>query len=934
MPEPTFVAVDLETTGLDPLRDRIIELAAVRFENGVETGSFAALVDPGRPVPLRVQRLTGITNADLRGAASAADALAQLVALCRGLPVVAYNLGFDLAFLAGQLGQLGMETPWRETYDCLELARLALPVLGDHRLSTVSARLGVERPTHRAADDARACGLAFARLLQLLEELPAWALRDILELMSPLPWDLRPFFLHAATRARGKRTGPGATAGAVAAADPPAHEGPYTSVDPEPLRAALVPGSALAAVFPIFEYRPQQVQMLSLVTEALNEGKLVLVEAGTGTGKSIAYLLPAVEWAVANHARVVVSTHTINLQEQLLDKDIPLLRRALDLQFDVALLKGRRNYLCLQRYQEYRRSARVKLDPEEARWNARLVAWLALSETGDRAEFGPTGYDEQWWGWVAADSEYCRGLECPDRERCFVQAARRAAAAAHLVITNHSLVVSDLAAGNRVLPRYDHAVFDEAHHLEDVATEHLAEVTGPESMARVLDAVGNSGDGALGKLAYRLRQDGVPRGEAAVAAADAAIRELRGTVGTLLADLRARLGRSTAPGDDGYAPVLRLRPADGDDEWRATSDRAADVVTALDRLSAAGDELREAALAGGAGTEQALQDLLRLVAAVQTQGRPVRLLHLGDVERHVFWLEGARRGSFTLRVAPVCVGELLRAGLFEPLRGAVLTSATLTVQGRFDFVRERLGLDQWHEPRLVGEVIGSPFAYDRQALVAIPADLPVPRGRDSAAFAGAVQGLLRRLLPLVGGRTLVLFTSHRLLQETYHRLRGAMEEEDICLLAQGLDGSRSRLLAELRQGQRTVVLGSSSFWEGIDVPGAALSCVVMVRLPFSPPGAPVHQARCEQLQREGKPPFFFLALPQAVLRFKQGFGRLIRSTSDRGVVVVCDQRVLGNSSTYGQQFLRSLPGPSVLAGTTDQVLEAVAHWLKAGVLIT
>lgn len=930
MPWPVFVALDLETTGLDPEADHIIEVGAVRFERGRETASYQCLVDPGRPIPLRVQRLTGITASTLEGAVSVGEALDGLLAFCAGLPVVAYHAEFDLAFVRDRLQREGKAFTWSQTVDCLELARLGLPTLGDYRLPAVAGHLGLSPARHRAVDDARSCGQALVELAARLEELPTWALREILAIMRGHPWALRPLVEAAQARSR---PGPPKARSTREGTFPEDHgERAYRAVDPELVASYLLPGSPLAEKFPRFEHRPQQVHMLKVVAEALNDGRVALVEAGTGTGKSLAYLLPAVCWAVANEAPVVLSTHTINLQEQLVEKDIPLVRQCLEVAFRVAVVKGRGNYLCLDKWEELRRAGPALLDGEEARWQARMVAWLGLTRTGDKAELNLPPRGEELWSQVESDSDHCRGAECPHRDDCYVQAARRAAAQAHLVVVNHALLVSDAGAGNLVLPAYRHLVLDEAHHLEDVATEHWTEEAGLHAFARVLDALGSTAGGALGRVHYHLARGGDAAGAAAgCAMLQQQLAEVRARAGSLFTGLGALLDPVRRGGEAGYPQSRRLRPAgETSAEWSLCRERAHLLETTVSGLEGAMQSIRRYGEGREGAPGAALAYLERLVLALQRLTHPVSLLLHGDEEVHVFWLEARPSGAW-LRVAPLEVGPLLFQRLFKPLRGVVLTSATLGIAGRFGYFCERVGLDVVADD-LILEAIGSPFCYHRQALVAVPTGFPQPQDQGTGDFARAVEAFLARLLPVAKGRTLVLFTSHRLMREVHSRLRGPMEVQDICLLAQGIDGSRSRLLEEFRTAQRTVLLGSGSFWEGVDVPGDALSCVVMVRLPFTTPASPVFAARTEAMERRGLPAFRRLALPQAVLRFRQGFGRLIRSGQDRGVVIVLDPRVSGHSSRYGREFIASLPGPRFLEAPEPEVLEAVGCWLEAGVL--
>jgi len=605
----------------------------------------------------------------------------------------------------------------------------------------------------------------------------------------------------------------------------------------------------------------------------------------------------------------------------------------LDLDFRAALVKGRGNYLCLRRWQEARKEARL-LEPEERIFHARLLTWLSQTQTGDRAELNLHGTAEEYWWKVRAESDSCLGSKCRwHREACFVQRARRHALTADIVIANHSLLFSDLKTDNQVLPAYQHLIIDEAHHLEDVAIHHLGREVNQRELERVLTALHRgTGRGSPGLLS-RLLQQGIQPGGTLEDAPAVTQEAYRATVElfTLLSGLVA--GESCRDEDLGRVTV-RLRSSHRRERlWPAVEGAGKNLGSRLRTLAGmllqGADELMDSSHEAP-GLDSLLLDLQRFAGNLSTAAEDLDFILRGGDEHHVCWIELPRGegSSGCLRAAPITVAEILRKILFAPLRNVILTSATLSVGDSFEHMVEKLGMaDTRGRPSTLA--LESPFDFRRQALLCLPDDLPNPREVPEGDFAAAAAEFIGRLATVVGGRTLVLFTSHRMLRDVYHRLRPALEEAGLCALAQGIDGSRARLVEEFREKGRSVLLGSS-FWEGVDIPGEGLSCVVIVRLPFLPPGLPVVEARMEFLERQGLSSFYHLSLPEAVLRFRQGFGRLIRSAGDRGVVVVLDQRLTSARYKYGGIFLRSLPSPATFHGPTGAVLARIKEWLSAG----
>lgn len=952
----SFVAIDVETTGADPLLDRIIEIGAVRFEDGKETAALSQLIDPGCPIPLRIQNLTGILPKMVAGKPTFADVTPALRELMGDLPLVAHNAQFDIGFLRAALGRVGVGLA-NPVFDTAELSRVALPLAKNHRLATLVRQMGVALERHhRAEDDARACGFVFAGLLRRIERMDPGLLRFICGIGEPAGWSLASLFRSQldAREAEGAQAAPVTEwirpfPGQLHRERPePSTREPHAA-DSELIAEILGPGGLIADAFPGYESRPQQLKMAEAVTDALGSGRHLLVEAGTGTGKSLAYLVPAFAWAKRNGEKVAISTHTINLQEQLWEKDIPFLQEALqgtELEgVTAALVKGRPNYICLRKWEEEATGADFLTSPEERGFQIRLAAWLAETETGDKAELNLAGEPERYWLNVMSETETCLGPKCKwFRNHCFAYRARRRAADADILVVNHALVFADINSGNEILPPFRHLIVDEAHHLEDVATQNLGiNLDNRELSYALTHLVRSAGQGYLFQLRRRLgREQRIPARPPVGMPSDDFLERLidltfavRGATDELfrsVADLVE--GRSGSVEDDG-AGALRLVPSvRTGSAWEAVDAARGNAVLRLRQLGQGLSGLAEALelLEPPIRDRESLQvELTREASALMTAAKQIDTVLLEPSPDDVVWVEaGPRRENqrITLRSAPIDVGKVLKPKLFGRLRSAVLTSATLSVGGEFEHLKHRLGLADLPPERLATGIMTSPFAYRQQALLCVPEDLPNPKVSGEREYTRAVERFLREYLVRAGGQTLVLFTSHRQLRQIYSGLKDDLEGEGLFLLGQGLDGSRGRLVEEFKSAERAVLFGSSSFWEGVDIPGAGLTSVVLVRLPFTPPGDPVMEARTEDLERRGLSSFRHLSLPQAVIRFKQGFGRLIRTKSDRGVVIVLDNRISSRQTRYGSQFVRSLPGPSLFSGTSEEVMIRAVQWVK------
>lgn len=924
----SIVALDLETTGLDPTSDAIIEIGAVRFRGDRIEDEFSTLVNPGRPVPTPVVQLTGITDAMLANAPRLSRVLPDLSQFIGADPVLGHNVGFDLRFLSRH----GLDqNPAIDTFD---LASVLLPNAGRYRLTSLAQTLGViPGQAHRGLPDARTTQQIFVRLLERAADLPAEVLREIVELGANLEWGAGLAFDLAFEIAADRPSTPDRprqTPAAPFRAPPPltAAESP-TSIDPDQAAAFLEPGGGLATHQPGYEHRRQQIQMTRAVADALSQGRHLLVEAGTGTGKSMAYLIPAFLWAAANGRRVVVSTNTINLQDQLIRKDIPALQQVLGGELRAAVLKGRSNYLCPVRLGALRRMK--PRTPEEMRVLAKVLVWLAEGGTGERVDLSLAGPAEAGaWNRLSAEHEDCGLDACLERAggACAYYQARTRAEAAHVLIVNHALLMADIQAGNRVLPEYRHLIVDEGHHLESAITSGMTGRVTEGDLVRQARELGGSPSSLLSQAAALARRAfpgdsgralaaGLPVQEARIRPALEAWTAVFQAIAEFLVSSHPEQSESTYDLQVRILPALRSLPS-----WSNVEIAWEQAAGPLREIAASTADLADAftGIGDGGGATGAVD----LAGALRASARSLREI-VGLVDHFIFepdpamiyWAElSADRRRLALNAAPLAVGPLVEKHLWNEKDSVVVTSATLTTAGEFNYLKRRLHAETADELAL-----GSPFDYETSTLLYLINDIPEPSDRHG--YERAVERALAGLARATRGRTLALFTSIEHLRRTGRALHEPLARDGITVYEQSDGASRHALLEAFRTDEQAVLLGTRSFWEGVDVPGEALSVLVLARLPFDVPTDPIVSARSETYES----PFDEYSLPEAILRFRQGFGRLIRTRSDRGAVVILDRRIL--TKRYGPYFLKSLPTCTVRQGPLRDAPAQVARWLGA-----
>ncbi|MDQ1613548.1 MAG: ATP-dependent helicase DinG [Pyrinomonadaceae bacterium] len=627
-------------------------------------------------------------------------------------------------------------------------------------------------------------------------------------------------------------------------------------------------GGLIARSHPDYEFRPGQIQMAEAVLRAFEERRHLLVEAGTGTGKTLAYLVPAIAAATARGERVIISTGTKNLQEQLMEKDIPFLQRVLPKKFTAAYMKGRNNYACLQRIKRAE-SAPILDGLDDVDHFEEVRHWARDSQTGDRAELIQLPENLSFWRHIDARSEICLGQKCPDYDPCFITRMRQRAQDADIVIVNHHLFFADLALRGgeygQVLPDYGAVIFDEAHAIEDVAAEYF------------------------GHQVSNYQVEDLLRDLQLVPVTDSDANKELTRAGGRVARFSERFwqGFQETRGEEGRAPVLpgtfARKNARGEIEATALGDSYLSLDGALNRMETTLDALRE--------QPPEVENLIRRIREVRFG---LEFIIAGDDKRYVYWMERRGRGLF-LRASPIDVSTLLQDKLFERVETVVMTSATLASAGNFTFARERLGLNDDKTDELVAP---SSYDYQNQSVLYLPPRMPVP---SSPQWAEAAAAEVLRILEVTRGRAFVLSTSLSGMRSLYERVA---PQVDFPCLMQGT-ASKTGLLDRFRTTPNAVLFATSSFWQGVDVRGDALSCVIIDKLPFAVPSDPIVAARQRFIEDAGGSSFYEYSVPQAIISLKQGLGRLIRSATDRGVLSVLDPRL--RTQAYGRQFIKSLP---------------------------
>jgi len=865
-----YIALDLETTGFDPESDQVLEIAAIKFQGNKILETFETLVNPGMEIPAMVSHITGIASETVKDAPSFDQVADDLGIFLGNYPIVGHNIEFDLTFLEAK----GIPITGPQI-DTLKLASLLLPEMPSFSLDTLSRLLKIKHEhKHRALSDAQVCLELFQLLQQKISAISPTLLKQIQELVPRCPmWELGEIFLQAAAKKIPQNP--------VKKSSPV----PAPEIAPAALRETaefidlLGPESPLKDQLPNYEFRAGQQILLRKILQAFQEKYNLIAESGTGTGKTLAYLLAAGHVRKFLGKKSIISTYTNNLQDQITKKDFPLVQKIFP-ELKIAVLKGRKKYLDLDRLRQLQ--LKPQLEEHELTALIKITLWLEKTESGDLDELNLQNRETLIYEEICADPEF---IPAQKNSFDFLEKARRKAETADLVVVNHALLIQDHLADKQILPPNEILIADEAHHLERTLTDGL---TVYSSYSR-LDRLWSRMIQGLEKVAA------TPSGASAVSAEiqekarKISLNSLNITEKLFLAArliIEKRANTMTGqPSQIAISPAL----AAGDD-WQhilGFIEEFKAFITGLEALS----EKLIGRLLNQDITESDLPGTIRDLLAFHHNLLSIQ----SHPENKIIWINKGFDDSVHLCFAPLSVKEIFADRIFPGYQSVLLTSATLSTNGNFNYLRSELGLDENFD-----EVkIPSHFSYPDQVKIIIPEDLADPK---DSRYVQQCASVINSVIHKNGGRTLVLFTAKKDLAYVFHNLAPELKTHGINLLAQNLSGGRGKIISHFQdEPGNCAILGTNSFWEGVDLVGPVLTCVIIQKLPFDPPDDPIIRARSALLSN----PFEQYALPRAILRFKQGFGRLIRSSQDTGAVIILDSRLV--QKNYGHEFIASLP---------------------------
>lgn len=914
-----FVAFDFETTGLDPSRDRIIEFAAVRFGNGQVEESLSTLVNPQKPIPPYVTSLTGITDSMVSDGPTEDEIVDDIMEFVGKDPLVAHNINFDLGFLKQLIKRHRPEKGDIDniTYDTLFLSQSFLFFLPSHRLRSVATYLGGDcEDEHRALADTMNVGHIFVRLIEEVCSYPLSMIQEILSVVKQVPMSTRELFVNLANHLvkeslfetglvdskidkklqpnifhqRGRsRTFPSS------ADDLFGENGPFVRTGA---------GKGLESGF--FEVRPAQISYSNFVARAFSESSIGITEAGTGLGKSLAYLFPALKAAGEGKGPTVISCYTKHLQDQLFFQEIPKLVHALEVPFTATLLKGRQNYLCKTRLERLIEDPTGWLSSYEIQSLVSVLVWLRWTRTGDFDEC--PGFLNRKSGRVRkliqSEPGFCTRRACARHKGCFLGPIREACRRAHLIVVNHYFLLAELSNPG-ILPPVRRVIIDEAHNLGQVAYEHFQIRTSHRRIKNLLSSADRSS-----RRSRRLKSqvDTIAQGHPEVAKEFARVQESVENIVTASEQFFLKLSIEHAAKYDQNAGFnQRNRYKSCEEFFRSTRGQLKNLSAAVQMgvhsmgiFAKRFNELRDESVNGEAAA--AIERLEESFAEIMSSIEGTAISERSD---WVYWEEGRFENGgliLSLNGVPIDLGGNLAEILFRPLDSVVLTSATMRVGNSFDYVSSRLGIDTVRDKAVHAQTFPGPFNYEEQCRYFQWAGELSP---NSPQFPGLVSDLIEHLHTKWRKRTMVLFTSWRTLEICRDELVGRGVARRIDLLVQRPNSSRTSLLTALKNSREGVLLGTRSFWEGVDLPKDLLEILVITKLPFDVPADPIVEAYGEKILEKGGNPFLEHAVPEAIMKLRQGFGRLIRTTHDEGIFINMDNRVV--TREYGSYFRQAIP---------------------------
>lgn len=912
----SFVSLDLETTGLAESAE-IIEIGMVKVKDGQIIDRFEQLVKPKRGIPEEITLLTGITNNMVAHAPHWQEIEKDVLSFLGDSLLVAHNISFDRSMLENHLGY-ETENYWLDTHD---MAKIFLPTLTSYKLISIAGALAIHGDDfHRASSDAEICAKVLLKIIAIAIESDPFTLQKIADVfanedngLSRLLQSLNSYVVSSAVVGQ-KRVH------SFANNDFALGQAPKLTF--EHCDDFFKNDGLMSQASPSFQYRPQQLGMLETICRAFREKKHGIIEAGTGTGKSFAYLLPSLLWAFENDCRVIVSTNTIALQEQLFWHDVPFLKKILDYNFSVALSKGRSNYLCLRRHELYKNQLSNMIWAEKI-FFATILYWRSITKDGDKEALNLNKMERQFWSNISSQAETCLGNRCTHSRYCYFMQNKTMCEQSDLIITNHALLLQNIKLKSSILPKYDHVIIDEAHNLDEETTKQFTDTLDLEFLRKNNRQLIRK-NSLLFRIIAKLKH--LPHAGDVGVMVEENLNQLSEDVNQLESYIIDAIEYTFTVNDLKNTNETRITEAIRQCNWWPQFlyhlEQIGIIVTAIN--------FRLLKIYNMLSLIDELEDLTRELMFTQNWYKERETLIQdflkGDNPNNVYWIEYATSSwgsNLSYSIAPINAMPILKEFLFDANDSVILTSATLAIANDLHYTASTylLKADDY-----LSYITPSPFDYQQQSIIAIPTDNPAYNQIGENAYVEMVINNLEQIIPAVIGGVLVLFTSYAMLNKVYFALKQKTNFKEYNILAHGQDGSRTSIIQNLSQVEKTIVLGANSFWEGVDIKGTGLTTVVIVKLPFTPPNRAITSAKMEYIQKQGQNSFTQYSLPQAVLKFRQGSGRLIRSHTDWGALIILDNRII--TKKYGAQFLNSLPEQPIIKGPLHEVCKQLRRFMQ------
>ncbi len=961
-----IVAIEIITTGIDPFSDAIIAIgAAVKIKDNENIQFFFKTVCPvpifdnnAGPitVPESILKYADTTNAEL---AQAENSHSVMRAFMDFIPQDGIFISQNADLTRSFLQTATHDEFLKPIIDLKQLAGICMPLLPGYTADIILGHCGQPLSPRISVVEAN-CENSIQIWQCIIKETASWSdvllheINHLLSVQRALP--IAEFFRRIASpewRIKYAATDnkfsqpeefidlfPHIFSGTLPHREI-SKEDEWAPINQDEIENALGRNGAFAGKLPNYEFREQQLQMSSAIVDAFNNSTHLMVEAGTGIGKSLAYLIPSIIWAKTNNMPVIISTNTKNLQSQLFKKDLPSIQRALHIDFKAAIIKGRRNYLCFRKFFYLLNNSKTELSEEEQLAMVKVLVWATRTDNGDMSDSSIIEDIDtrSLAAQLSATADECPGGSCPHYRRCFLYYARAKALAADIVVANHSIVFSGMDSDDKgiILPRHAHIVFDEAHNIEDAATTWLSVESSQTRIRFILrrlfrQARHNKELGLLPNLQKVIQNDDSKQNSKICAE----INKLAQNTETQIKNAQKSIElffqtvSSSLLSDSGYS--LRLKPEckvlpgweNVQSAQKSMLARLAQIAHSLNAIT----DLLDNDDFSIKNKPDFLQDINAVKVSLREYSDDTTFIMDASAEGYVFWVEHTSpgRGGARVLAAPISIGEQLANELYSKRSSIIFTSATMTVRGSYSFLKKRLGLNLLPEDRLTELNVGTVFDYQNQCIVIVPSFLPEPDDRERD-YTTEVAELLTEVFHRTNGRALTLFTNYVMLRKVSRIIGEALTGSGMQVLTQGESGSRENITKLFKNDIGSVLMGTHSFWEGVDVVGETLSCLIMARLPFAVFTDPIIEARCEQVESEGGNAFMHYSVPNAVIKFRQGFGRLIRHRNDRGIIIVTDRRII--SKRYGDWFRRSLPVPTRAIPDKDEFLNIITGFLNA-----